>query len=632
MGKFDGFSDVGRKLILAAEVFVADRLSGEKISGESVLDFNLRVGEILGECGLPVEVVVAGILYGCEEVVSFDSLVEVFGEDVGNLVFGQLQFREIRAKHSEGDAGLIRKILISGLNDVRVVFVKLAVKLANLKTVGCLGKRDVKRICEDVLAIYVPLAERLGLSYIRDGLESLAFRTLHPRKHKEILNFFEESRAERRRYLDGFIGDVDELLKEADVGVVKIKGRDKSVSSIYGKMVNRGIPLDRQRDHYAIRVVVGSVEDCYGVLGILHEKFVPVEGRLKDYVASPKPNGYRSLHTEVETGIRDLGFGGRTKNVEIQIRTVEMDEFAEEGGAAHWGYKGTKGDMVFEKKVGYLKAVLNSQREDSEAEFVKNLKLDLFADKIYCYTPRGDVRELPKGASVLDFAYSIHEEVGSRAVGARIDGKFVSLKEGLKNNCVVEILTNKAQRPRRGWLKFVISARARAKIRKGIRRYEDVPVQRGFSVKPKDVAEFDSLVESEDFPRAKFSLAKCCCPVPGDSLVGIMKSSSRVLVHRADCGKVNGGTTNVVPVCWKGEFSQALDLRVLCRDRGGILSDLLNTISRLGFVVRGANAKFVANDEVECRFEVIPKRVEDVAMMVERVRKVRSVFRVWFDS
>jgi guanosine-3',5'-bis(diphosphate) 3'-pyrophosphohydrolase len=624
MGKFDCFCGDDLKLVRLAEGFVADRLSGEKISGESVLDFNLRVGEILGASGLPVGIVFAGILYGCEEVVSFEDLKEVFGEDVAGLVFGQLQFRRIRAKHLDSDAGLIRKILISGLDDVRVVFVKLAVKLANLETVGALERSEQKRICEGVLDLYVPLAERLGLSFIRNRLEDLAFQNLHKKKYKEILNFFEESRDERASYLDKLVGEVSGLLKGSGVGVVRIKGRDKSVRSIYGKIVNRGIPLDKQRDHYAIRVVVKDIEGCYGVLGVLHERFLPVEGRLKDYIASPKPNGYRSIHTEVVTK------GGRS--VEVQIRTVEMDEFAEEGGAAHWLYKGGRGDFVFEKKVGYLKAFLDSQREGGEGEFMKNLKLDLFADKIYCYTPRGDVRELPRGASVLDFAYSIHQEVGSRAVGARVDGRFVSLKEVLRNNCVVEVLTNKAQRPRRSWLKAVVSSRARAKIRKGIRKYEDVPVQRGRFVKAKDVAEFDSLVSSEDFPRASFSLAKCCNPVPCDELVGVMKSSSRVLVHRVDCSKVAGRTTNVVPVYWKGEFSRALDLRVLCRDRSGILSDLLNTISRLGFVVRGASAKIVGNDEVECRFEVIPRELEEVEGMVERIRKVRSVFRVWFES
>lgn len=622
VGKFASYSAKGRKLIRRAFGFAADKLNGKKISGEDVLHFNFRVGEILGKSGVRVETVVAGILYGCEEVVSFDDVVDSFGEDVANLVFGQLQFREIRERHKTSDADLVRRILISGLSDARIVFVKLAVKLANLETVGCLEEKVQKKICEDVLAIYVPLAERLGLNYICDKLEELAFRNLHPRKFEEISNFFEESKPERERYLKGFVEDVKKLIPRK-VKLFRIKGRSKSVRSIYRKIVESGKSLREQRDHYAIRIVVGSVKGCYDVLGFLHEGYTPVEGRLKDYIASPKPNGYQSLHTVILTK--------GNKEIEVQIRTREMDEFAEEGGAAHWSYKGGRGDLTFEKKVGYLKAVLNSQREGGK-EFVKNLKLDLFADKIYCYTPKGDVRELPKGASVLDFAYSIHQEVGNRTVGARIDGKFVSLREKLCNNCVVEILTNKAQRPRRGWLKYVVSARARAKIRKGIRKYEDVPVQRGFSVTPKDVVKFDSLVESEDFPRAAFSLAKCCNPVPKDELVGIMKSISKVLVHRADCSKIAGRVSNVVPVYWKDEFSQALDLRVLCRDRSGILSDLLNTISRMGFVVRSASAKFVGNDEVECRFEVIPREVGEVEKMIERVRRVRSVFRVFFES
>lgn len=617
------FSEKDLELVRKAIEFVDLNLKGEKISGESRVHFNFRVGEILARSRMPIEIILSGILYGCEEVVSLSKLEEFFGNDVAELVFGQLQFRKIRRKHYSSDPDLIRKILISGLSDVRIVFVKLAVKLANLETISCLKEKERERICEDILSIYVPLAERLGLDYIRNNLEDLAFRTLHPRKYEEISNFFEETRDEREKYLARFIDDVNRLVS-GKLKLIKIKGRNKQIRSIWRKIVERGKSLSEQKDHYAIRIIVGSVEDCYSCLGILHENYIPVEGSLKDYIANPKLNGYQSLHTVVKTK------GGR--EIEVQIRTVEMDEFAEEGGAAHWVYKGGRGDFVFEKKVGYLKAVLDSQREGGGKEFMENLKLDLFADKIYCYTPKGDVRELPKGASVLDFAYSIHQEVGSKTVGARIDGKFVSLKEKLSNNSVVEILTNKLQRPRRSWLKIAVSARARAKIRKGIRKYEDIPVQRGMFVRAKNLVEFDSLVESEDFPKASFSLAKCCNPIPKNDLVGIMKTSSKVLAHRADCAKIAGRTTNVVPVYWKQEFNRALDLRVLCRDRSGILSDLLNTISRMGFVVRSASAKIVGNDEVECRFEVIPRTLDEVERMVERVGKVRSVFRVWFES
>lgn len=360
------------------------------------------------------------------------------------------------------------------------------------------------------------------------------------------------------------------------------------------------------------------------MLGVLHEKYIPLEGRLKDYINSPKPNGYQSLHTVLK--IPDLG-----KEIEVQIRTEKMDEFAEEGPGAHWKYKNVEGDVAFEKKVGWLKALMESQRGSSDKEFMKSLKLDLFANKIYCYTPKGDARELPRGSTLLDFAYSIHQEVGERAVGGRVDGRFVSLKEVLKNGVVVEILTNKNQRPRRDWLKFVVSSRAKSKIKQGIRRYESIPVPKTQTVKAKRETDFESLVESVEFPNANFSFAKCCYPLPKDALLGVMKSHKKVLVHKRDCKRLGGNLKNAVLVSWKEKFNRPLNLKILSGERSGILADLLNTISRGGFVVRRANAKIVGNGDVECDFVVIPKKLDEVCSMVDRVRKVRSVKQVFFE-
>jgi (p)ppGpp synthase/HD superfamily hydrolase len=354
---------------------------------------------------------------------------------------------------------------------------------------------------------------------------------------------------------------------------------------------------------------------------------------LKDYINSPKPNGYQSLHTVLKT--RDL-----SKEIEVQIRTERMDEFAEEGSAAHWGYKKVGGDAYFEKKVGWLKALMESQKDSSNKEFMKNLKIDLFADKIYCYTPKGDVRELPKNATLLDFAYYIHQGVGERAVGGRVDGKFVTLKQVLENGAIVEILTNKNQRPRRDWLKFVISSKAKSGIRKGLKRYESLPVPKKSSVEIRNKDDFDSLVESSEFSLNKFSFAKCCYPLPRDDLIGVMKSQRKVLVHKVDCPRVHGnlsskdgygGPKNIVPISWKEKFNRPLNLKILCEDRSGILADLLNTIARVGFVVKNANAKVVGNGHVECEFSVIPKGVDDVCLMVDRVKRVRSVVQVFFE-
>lgn len=611
------------RLIEKARVFIENKLGEEKkISGRPLVDFNLDVGWILAMSGLSVEAVVSGLLYGIEEKVSFEDVLEEFGSDVAKIVFGQLQLRTIRKKNLAVQADLIRKILLSGLSDVRIVFVKLAVKLANLRIISALPAREQKRIAKDILDIYVPLASRLGLDYIRSNLEDLAFKIIHPKKYEEISHFFKETRKEREKFIKKFIEEVREELK-GKVELLKIKGRNKSIRSIFKKIVDLNKSLREQKDHYAIRVIVKSEKDCYNVLGILHERYLPVEGTLKDYLGAPKPNGYQSIHTVIKTR--------EGQEIEVQIRTQEMDEFAEEGGASHWRYKNSQGDSKFEKKVGWLRAVMESQRSSSNKEFMKNLKLDLFADKIYCYTPKGDAREMPKGSTLLDFAYSIHQEIGDRAIGGRVDGKFVSLKKILENGCVVEILTNKAQRPRRDWLKFVVSSKAKAKIRRGIRRYESIPIPRKSSIVIKKEGDFGSLVESSDFPNANFALAKCCYPLPKDELIGIQKSHRRFLVHKANCSRVGGNLKNAVLCNWKEKFNRALNLKILCRDRPGILSDLLNTISRGGFVVSGANGKIVGNGFVECAFNVIPRGLDDVCWMIERVKRVRSVEKVFFE-
>lgn len=608
-------------LVKKALDFIRLNLKGEKVSGMSLFDFNIDVGRILVMSSLPAPVVVSGILYGVEKVVSFEDVSKEFGEETSGIVFGQLQLRSIKKSNESVQAEVVRKILISGLDDIRVIFVKLAVKLANLRIISSLDTKRQKKIAEDIMELYVPLAMRLGLDYIKSNLEDLAFKTIHPKKYEQISNFFKESKEEREDFIKDYILELKKLLG-SKVGLVKIKGRDKSIRSIFNKIVKRGVPLREQKDHYAIRIIVKNVKDCYSALGTLHEKYVPVEGSLKDYINSPKLNGYQSIHTVLKT--RDLG-----KEIEVQIRTVKMDEFAEEGGAAHWGYKGTEGDVSFEKKVGWMKALMESQKSSSTKEFMKNLKLDLFAGKIYCYTPKGDVRELPKNATLLDFAYSIHQEVGEHAVGGRVNGEFVPLKHTLKNGCVVEILTNKNQRPRRDWLKFVISSKAKVKIRRGIRKYESIPVPKKGVIKVEKEKDFASLVESAEFPKAEFSFAKCCYPLPKDKLVGVMKSHKRVLVHKAGCPKVN--MKNAVICDWKEKFNRPLDLKVLCSDRSGILADLLNTISRIGFVVKSANAKLVGNGNVECDFVVIPKELDEVVLMIRRLQKVRSVLQVFFE-
>ncbi len=594
----------------------------QKFSKKSLTDFNIDVGTILASSKLSAETVIAGLLYSTERITTFEKIATEFGEKIAKIVFGQLQLRTIKKNNSLAQADIVRKILLTGLDDIRIIFVKLAVKLANLRIISALKPSEQKRIAKGILELYVPLATRLGLDYIKNELDDTAFRTLYPKKYEEISHFFKESKKEREEFIKNFITTLKKLIGPK-VGLLKIKGRNKQIRSIFEKIVKRKCSLKKQRDHYAIRVIVRTEKDCYNVLGILHEIYQPVPGRLKDYINSPKSNGYQSIHTAIKIPSGE--------EIEVQIRTDKMDEFAEEGKAAHWSYKKMDSDSSFEKKIGWLKVLIESQKNSSSKEFMKDLKLDLFADKIYCYTPKGDVRELPKKATLLDFAYYIHQEIGERAIGGRVNGKFVPLKKVLENGAVVEILTNKRQRPRRDWLKFVISAKAKAKIRHGIRKYESLPIPKMRNIIKRSKDDFDNIVESHEFPRGKFAFAKCCHPLPKDELLGTMKSNRRIIVHRADCPKINKNTKNTVLVSWKKEFNRPLNLKVLCHDRSGILADILNTISRIGFVVRSANAKIVGNESVECSFVVIPKKLDEVHQLVKRIQKVRSVVNVFFE-
>ncbi len=620
----ENYSDEDLRLIKKSISFIASRLKGtKKFSDKSFLDFNVEVGEILVKSRLPSDAVIAGILYGIEKTVDFEEISRDFGKDISMIVFGQSQFRTIKKNNPSARTELMRKMLIMGLDDIRIIFVKLAVKLANLRIISGLERKEQKRIADDILTLYVPLASRLGLDYIKNNLEDLAFKTIHPKQYKEISNFFKETKEERENFVKKFIEELRNLLS-TKIDFVKIKGRNKQIRSIFDKIVKKGVALNKQRDHYAIRIIVRNEKDCYNALGILHEKYIPMPNRLKDYINSPKPNGYQSIHTVLK--IPNSG-----EEIEVQIRTEAMDDFAEEGKAAHWSYKKTGGDLAFERKVGWLKALIKSQSGSSNEEFMKNLKLDLFADKIYCYTPKGDIKELPKNSTLLDFAYYVHQEIGNKTVGGRINGKFVSLRKTLKNGDIVEILTNKNQRPRRDWLKFVISAKAKSKIKYGIRKYESIPVPNVQTIKVKEVSDYDSLVESPEFPSAKFSFAKCCYPLPKDELLGIMKSNRRFLVHKQNCSQVVGKTKNIIPIFWKKKFNRSLNLTVLCEDRSGILADLLNTISRMGFTVKNASAKVVGNSDVKCNFAIIPRGIDEVYKMIKGIENVRSVIRVFFE-
>ncbi|MEK6953016.1 MAG: TGS domain-containing protein, partial [Nanoarchaeota archaeon] len=376
-----------------------------------------------------------------------------------------------------------------------------------------------KRISQETLDIYAPIAYRLGLSNIKWQLEDLAFRYLQPEIYQEFKEKVSQKRHEREIEISKIKSMLGKELKKNNIEA-EIIGRPKNFYSTYKKMLNKNVDFDKVYDLIALRIIVNNVKECYEVLGIIHQLFKPLPQEFDDYIANPKSNMYQSLHTVL--------IMPDEKNVEVQIRTKEMHKLAEEGIAAHWQYKGTQGDYRFDKKLSWLKQILNLKNEQTN-DFLEALKLDLFSDHIFVFTPKGDVIELPKDSTPIDFAYSVHSEIGNRCVGARVNDKFVNLKHLLNNGDVVEIQTSKNHSPSREWLKFVKSAHAKAKILQTLKLHENVPVGNIRKIESKNNK---FIVESEINPKS-VKLAECCNPLPLDDIIGINSKGVKLNVHKS---------------------------------------------------------------------------------------------------
>ena len=571
-------------------------------SGDPFISHPLGVAQILAELGLDDRTVAAALLHDSVEdtPLTLTEVDEEIGHDVALLIDGVTKLEKIRFRSPEQSrAENLRKMIIATASDVRVIIIKIADRLHNMRTLAPLRKEKRELIARETLEIYAPLAHRLGMYAIKWELEDLAFGTLHPKRCEEISALVDQREPERERVLEQVYEEIQNKLKEVRIKA-EVDGRPKHLYSIYEKIVLGGKQFNEIFDLVGIRVVVDSVKDCYAALGALHTLYTPIPGRFKDYIATPKFNMYQSLHTTV---MRD----GRA--MELQIRTLEMHRAAESGIAAHWLYKEQRRGKVPEQEIAWLQRMMDWQRESEDpAEFMESLRIDLYQEEVFVFTPKGDVLELPRGATPLDFAYSIHTEVGHRTVGARVNGKLVALSHELESGDSVEIITAKGSAsPSRDWLKLVKTPRARNKIRQWFarERREDalgqgrdaltqalrkqgIPLDRATKgdllhqvalelnfadvesmhvavgeghVSPQAVTtrivrvlrpeEAATIVEEpkrhrRKRPRGKgvivegmddllVRLARCCTPVPGDPIVGFMTRGRGVSVHRQDC-------------------------------------------------------------------------------------------------
>jgi len=495
--------DADIELLRRAYVFSAFEHKGQvRHSGEPYLVHPLEVANLLADMKLDAVAVAAGLLHDVVEdtLTTTERIQEVFGHEVAHLVEGVTKISAIVfASSEERQAENFRKMLLAMVDDIRVILVKLADRLHNMRTLTVLPEERRLRIAQETLDIYAPIANRLGMAKVKNELEELAFRTLEPEAYEAL-----RARVERKRKaVEGVIEELRKTitseLEEAQIPLVQIDGRIKRLYSIHQKLKRQKIDLDRVYDFVALRVVTSSVKDCYAALGIIHHTWSPVPGRIKDFIAMPRPNGYQSLHTSV---VSEHGFP-----FEVQIRTEEMHVRAEEGIASHWKYKeGRVGAGRDEPYFQWLRQLLEWQQEVRDPqEFIQNLKVDLYPEEVYIFTPAGEVKPLPRGATVIDFAYTIHTDVGHRCVGARINGKMVPLRTQLKNGDIVEIVTAAKHKPSRDWLNFVATSRARNKIRHFLQGEEKArSIEIGRKLFEKEVRRFDlpkSVLEGDALAR-----------------------------------------------------------------------------------------------------------------------------------
>ncbi len=458
---------VSNNLIQKAYTFAQKAHEGQqRLSGDEYLTHLVGVAEILAELHMDSVTIAAGLLHDILEdtKVTYDGLKTEFGEEIANLVEGVTKistrkFQDAALVHAEST----RKMLVAMAKDVRVILIKLADRTHNMRTLDFLPPDRRQKMAKETLDIYAPLAHRLGIAKIKSELEDLCFRYLQPEEYYDLVKKIAMKKAERDKILASVIEIMETKMKESGI-TAKVEGRSKHFTSIYNKMVHQQKTFDEIFDLMAIRVLTNTVKECYEVLGMVHTIWKPLPGRFKDYVAMPKNNMYQSLHTTV--------MGPEGQPLEIQIRTYEMHRTAEEGIAAHWIYKEGRGIEKEDQKFAWMRQLLDLQQDIKDTtDFSEAMKVDLFDDEVFVFTPTGEVKELPRGATALDFAYAVHTDVGTHTMGVKVNGLMVPLRSVLKNGDIVEVLTQTSRSPSRDWLKIVVTSRAKNKIRHWFRTH-----------------------------------------------------------------------------------------------------------------------------------------------------------------
>jgi GTP pyrophosphokinase len=617
--KYQPGADLG--LLTRAYAFSAASHQGQqRASGEPYLSHPLEVARLLVDFKMDVTTVTAGLLHDVLEdtTATKDDLEREFGAEIADLVDGVTKIGKLAfSSREERQAENFRKMLVAMARDLRVLMIKLADRLHNMRTLQYLPPDRARKIAQETLDIYAPLAHRLGMAKVKAELEDLALRVMHPEAYVELQRRVAKRRLEREADINHVIAIIEKKLREVGIES-QIRGRPKHFYSIWKKMHDQGREFDEIYDLTAVRVITSSVRDCYGSLGVIHSLWKPVPGRFKDFIAMPKVNMYQSLHTTV--------IGPKGDPVEIQIRTWEMHKIAEEGIAAHWLYKEKKaGKDKLDDSLVWLRQLMETQQDLKDPrEFMDTVRVDLFPDEVYVFTPKGDVKALPEGSTPIDFAYTVHTKVGEHCVGAKVNGKLVPLRTVLRQGDIVEIVTSPNQHPSRDWLKIVKSTRARAKINQWLKVEERArSIELGHELVEREAKKYrlnaaallggddarkvaadlgfpgvddllasvgygkssvqqilnklapGTLLETSEKPRTASTRpkteqgvrirgvedllvrwAKCCNPLPGDPIVGFITRGRGLTVHTRDCLTVAKSVLDrerLVNVEWDGD-------------------------------------------------------------------------------
>ncbi len=660
-----------------------------RVSGEPYISHPVAVARILCEMRMDANSIIAAILHDVIEDTPTlkEQLAEHFGDEVAELVDGVSKLTKIdfRTK-AEAQAENFRKMMLAMVKDIRVIIIKLADRLHNMRTLDAMRPDKRRRIARETMDIYAPIANRLGIFKMRHELLDLSIKSAYPMRYRALESACKEVVGYRKEIFNTIEAAIRERLREVNIDAV-VKYRQKNIHSIYRKMKEKKLSFKALTDVFGVRIMTDSVDDCYRVLGVMHNLYKPLPGKFKDYLAIPKTNGYQSLHSSL--------FGPHGVAIEVQIRTEEMDHFAESGIAAHWIYKEGENSTTTaqSRALEWLKSLLEMQQKSgSSQEFLESVKVDLFPDEIYVFTPKGDIKKMPRGSTVVDFAYAVHTDVGNTCVAARIDNHMSPLSSRLYNSQTIEIISSDASRPHPSWLDFVITAKARTNIRhflKSLQKTEAISLgqrllqqsvslvvgrdeaitkekidkvleqyqipdhqellaeiglgNRNSSLVAKamyDIEEDDTAYDGSGKPLAikgtegmVVSFAKCCRPVPGDAIIGFMSAGKGIVVHRQICRNIpdTDRESRKLSVQWsehvEGEYLAFM--RVQVANQRGVLANLASTIANMA-----SNIELINLTEKDGRISTIEFviTVNDrihLARIMKKLRSLQVVNRIW---